>query len=58
MELSHFTWTDSHSEGFDQITIGKFTDNEIDLSDTQAEAMANNILRDLQDGKHITFRID
>ncbi|MDV3544868.1 hypothetical protein [Leuconostoc falkenbergense] len=58
MELSHFTWTDANSEGFGQIKIGKFKDNEIDLSDTQAEAMANNILRDLQDGKHVTFRID
>ena len=58
MELSHFTWTDSNSEGFNQLKIGEFKDNEIDLSDDEARRLANDILLSLRNGEHITFRID
>ncbi|WP_260157700.1 hypothetical protein [Leuconostoc mesenteroides] len=58
MELKTFVWTETDSMGYGDTTLGKFKDNEIDLSDDEARRLANDILLSLRNGEHITFRID
>jgi hypothetical protein len=59
MKFSIFSWIPTQSEGFSEHKYGTFNDNgEIDLSLTEAETLAHDIIQRLQNNEHVTLRVE